>query len=96
MEKVGQKYNDEGFDDVEQHSTLTAIFNARRKGFLEGWMAVVNALNLPSSSSFKDSSQVSLLEDPTKAPVEENPTLEQFSHAGTGRVDRGLDRHRVD
>ena len=95
MEKVGQKYYDKGFDDVE-HSALTAIFNAQRKGFLEGWMAVVNTLNLPSSSSFKDSSQVSLLEDPTKAPVEENPTLEQFSHAGIGRADKGLDRHRVD
>ena len=42
-------------------------------------MAAVNALDLPSSSSFRDPGQVPLPEDPVEAPVEETRMMEEDS-----------------
>ena len=48
LEQVKQKFDDTSFDDVE-HSAAVVIKEARLKGFMEGWMAVV--LNQVSTQS---------------------------------------------
>ena len=40
------------------------IFQARKFGFMEGWMAAVNAIRLPKNSPFKKADQVLVPEDP--------------------------------
>ncbi|KAL0001499.1 hypothetical protein SO802_015280 [Lithocarpus litseifolius] len=42
-------------------------------------MVTINALDLPFSSSFRDPSQVPLLEDLVEAPVEETLVIEEDS-----------------
>lgn len=44
-------------------------------------MAAINALDLPSFSSFKDPSLVPLLEDPMEAPIEETFVTKKDSSA---------------
>ena len=66
LEEVEQKFYDEGFDDAK-HSSQKLIFDSRWKGFLKGWMAIVNAFDLPSSSPFRDLSQVPMPKDPVGA-----------------------------
>ena len=41
------------------------IFQARKFGFMEGWMASVNTVDLPKDSPFKSDDQVLLPENPT-------------------------------
>ena len=48
LEQVKQKFDDTSFDDVK-HSAAMVIKEARLKGFMEGWMAVV--LNQVSTQS---------------------------------------------
>ena len=40
------------------------IFQAWKFGFMEGWMATVNAINLLEDSSFRSTNRVPLPEDP--------------------------------
>ena len=59
------------FNDGE-NSCGAIVFKAWPLGFFEGWMAVVNTLNFPESSSFKDPTQIPLPNDlPIQAPTEE-------------------------
>lgn len=54
------------------------IFEAQRKGFLDGWMAAVDDINMPLSSPFKDPNQVPLLEiPPMEVHAEEHPAVEE-------------------
>lgn len=61
-----------GFKDAK-NSVCAVIIQAQRFGFSEGWMAAVNAIGLPESSTFRDTNQIPLPSDP---PVDE-PTQEQ-------------------
>lgn len=77
LEQAEQKYYDKGFDDAE-HFSRKVIFEDRWKGFMDGWMAVVNAFNLPFTSPFRDTNQVPLPEDPeVEVQVVESPMLEE-------------------
>ena len=78
LEEAEQKFYNEGFDDAKCFGRKV-IFDTWQKGFLEGWMAAVNALDLPPSSSFRDPGQVPLPEDPVEAPVEETLMMEEDS-----------------
>ena len=69
------------------------IFDAWQKGFLEGWIAVVNALNLPFSSPFRDSSQVPLPEDPVEAHVEEAPVMEEEDSPSMRELVKQIEAH---
>ena len=60
MEQAEQKFYDAGFDDAKR-SAAVVIKEANLKGFIEGWMVVFNAISLPLTSPFRDSSQVPLL-----------------------------------
>lgn len=46
LDQAEQWFNDVGFDDAEK-SVAVVIKQAKRKGFKVGWMATVNAINLP-------------------------------------------------
>lgn len=76
LEEAEQKFYDEGFNDAE-HSGRKVVFNSRWLGFPEGWMATVNAFDLPSSSPFRDPSQVPMPEDPIGAQVKETSVMEE-------------------
>ena len=77
LEQAKQKYYGVGFDDIEC-SSCVVIFEARQKGFLYGWMAAVDAINLPSSSPSRDLNQVPLPEvPPMKVHVAEHPAVEE-------------------
>lgn len=58
-----QAYYNKGFKDTE-NSVRLVIFQARKFGFMEGWMAAVNVVGLPENSPFRSADQVSLPEDP--------------------------------
>ncbi|KAK9991051.1 hypothetical protein SO802_026036 [Lithocarpus litseifolius] len=92
LEEVDQNFYDEGFDDTERFGQK-AIFDAWWKGFLEGWMIAVNALNLPSSSPFQDPSQVPLLKDPVEAHVEEAPVMEEEDRPSMRELAKQIEAH---
>lgn len=54
-----QTFYSMGFTDAKNLCDAV-IFQAQRLGFSEGWMAAMNALNLPKSSSFRDPNQIPL------------------------------------
>ena len=56
-------YYNRGFKHTEDLVGLV-IFQARKFGFMEGWMAAVNAIGLPKNSPFKKADQVLVPEDP--------------------------------
>lgn len=58
-----QAYYNKGFKDTE-NSVRPVIFQARKFGFMEGWMAAVNVIGLPENSPFRSADQVPLPEDP--------------------------------
>lgn len=58
-----QSYYDKGFRHVE-NSTGPVIFQARKFGFMECWMAAMNAIGLPADSPFRNTDQVTHPEDP--------------------------------
>lgn len=62
-----------GFKDVKS-SMSAVVFQARRFEFSEGWMTYVNAIDLPESSTFKDTNQIPSPDDrPVKATIQEQP-----------------------
>jgi len=63
IKQVEQLFYDMSFNDAE-NSSGPVIFKARRMGFMQGWMVVVDAINLPETSLFKDLAQVPLPNDP--------------------------------
>lgn len=71
LEQAVQKHYDVGFDDAECSSKVV-IFEAQRKGLMDGWMVAVEAINLPLSSPFRDPNQVPLPENPpTEVQIKE-------------------------
>lgn len=56
-------------------------------------MAAVNALNLPSSSPFRDSSQVPLLEDPMEGHIEEAPAMEEEDSPSMRELAEHIEAH---
>ena len=67
LEQLKQDNYDLGFDDVER-SIAKVIKEVRLVGYLEGWVAALDAVHLPLTSLFRDLLKVPLLED---LPVEE-------------------------
>lgn len=71
MKQSEETFYNMGFTDTE-NSCGPVIFEARRLGFAQGWMAAVDALNLPVTSPFRDPTQIPLPNDPpVQAPTEE-------------------------
>ena len=58
-----QTYYNRGFRDIE-NSVGPVIFQAWKFGFMEGWMAIVNAISLLENFSFRSTNRVPLAEDP--------------------------------
>lgn len=58
-----QTYYNRGFRDIE-NSVGPVIFLAWKFGFMEGWMAIVNAISLLENFSFRSTNRVPLPEDP--------------------------------
>lgn len=52
MKHTVQTFYDMGFTKAD-NSNGPVIFEARRMGFMQGWMAVVDAINLPETSLSK-------------------------------------------
>ena len=67
LEQLKQDNYDLGFDDVER-SIAKVIKEVGLVGYLEGWVAALDAVHLPLTSLFRDLLKVPLLED---LPVEE-------------------------
>lgn len=63
MKTCEQVFYNMGFKDVK-NSMSAVVFQARRFEFSEGWMTYVNAIDLPKSSMFRDTNQITLLDDP--------------------------------
>lgn len=53
MKTCKQVFYNMGFKDAK-NLVGAVVFQAQRFRFLEGWLAVVNAIGLPKSSTFKD------------------------------------------
>lgn len=60
-----------GFNDAET-SVEPVMFENRKNGFGEGWMAVVTTIRLPEDSPFRKPEQIPYLEPPL--PTTQNPT----------------------
>ena len=69
LQQAKQDNYDLEFNDTKR-STNKVIREAQRAGYLEGWVAALDAINLPLTSPFRDLPQVPLPEDP---PIEEVP-----------------------
>lgn len=63
MKNCKQEFYNMRFRDTE-NSAGPVIFQFRNFGFMEGWMAVVNAIGLLDNSPYRDASQVPLPKDP--------------------------------
>ena len=63
IKQVEQLFYDMSFNDTE-NSSGPIIFKTRRMGFMQGWMVVMDAINLPETSLFRDLAQVPLPNDP--------------------------------
>ena len=57
-----QTYYNRGFKDAESLAS-PVIFQAQKFGFMEGWMAAVNAIGLPKDSPFRNIDPVPLPKD---------------------------------
>ena len=58
-----------GFTNTK-NSYSKVVFYTQKLGFAKGWMANMNAINLPEISSFKDPFQIPLLVDlPVQAQI---------------------------
>lgn len=69
MNACNQAFYNMGFTNTEK-SANAVILQARRHGFLEGWMVVVNAIGLPKSFAFRNPDQIPLTNDPpVQAPT---------------------------
>jgi len=76
MKRCEQAFYNMGFIDAE-NSCDKVIFEARRHGFSEGCMAIVNAINLLDSSPFSNPSQIPQPNVPfVTVPTEEQPNEE--------------------
>ena len=53
MKNCEQVFYNMGLKDVE-NLVGAIVFQARKFGFAEGWMAVVNSIGLPDTSPFRD------------------------------------------
>ena len=74
IKQVEQLFYDMSFNDAE-NSSGPVTFETRRMGFMQGWMVVVDAINLPGTSPFRDLAQVPLLNDPhVQALIKNLPT----------------------
>ena len=62
MKQVEEQFYDMGFSDAK-NSSDPAIFQARRMGFMQGWIVAVEALNLLETSPFRDPTQLPLPND---------------------------------
>lgn len=92
LEQAKQKYY-VSFDDTEC-SNRVVIFEAWWKGFLYGWMAAVDAINLPSSSPFRDLNQVPLPEiPPMKVHVAEHPAVEEEDSPSMRKLMEHIESH---
>lgn len=72
MKNCEQVYYNMGFKDSE-NSVEAIIFQARRLGFLEGWMAAVDVVGVPEGSSFRDASQIPLPNDSSVETLVDEP-----------------------
>lgn len=66
MKNCGQVFYNMGFKDTK-NLAKAVIFQARRLGFREGWMAAINAIGLPQNSFFRGTKQIPL---PNDLPIE--------------------------
>lgn len=76
LERSENKYYNMGFNDAE-NSTEPIMFEARKHGFGEGWLAVM-AMGVPEDSHLRNPDQIPYLEPPpTQNPneVEDEETL---------------------
>lgn len=71
LEERENKYYNMGFNNAE-NSTEPVMFENRKYGFSEKWMAAVAAMGLPKASSFRNPDQIPYLEPPS--PTTQNPT----------------------
>lgn len=62
MKQSEEIFYNMGFIDAENSLGLV-VFEAWRLGSNQGWMAAVDALNLPTTSPFKDPTQITLPND---------------------------------
>ena len=73
-----QAYYNKNFRDAENF-VRPVIFQAQKFGFMEGWMAEVDAIGLLRNSPFRSVNQVLLLEDPeakVQAPEQDEDSSE--------------------
>ena len=86
MKTCEQAFYNMGFTGVENSSSVV-VFQAWRFRFLEGWLAAVNAIDLPKSSMFRDLDQIPLPNDPpVQALTQEQPNKEERkSGKGVGK-----------
>lgn len=71
LEESENKYYDMGFNDVKT-SAEPIMFENRKYGFEEGWMAAKTAMRLPKGSPFQNPEQIPYPEPPM--PTTQNPT----------------------
>lgn len=91
MKAQKQTYYNKDFKDVE-NSARPIVFQAQKFRFMEGWMAVVNAIDLLKNSPFRSADQVPLPEDP-KAEIQAPEQDEDSSEEDEGTpVQRALKR----
>ena len=63
MKTQKQTYYNKGFRDAK-NSVGPVIFQAQKFGFMEGWMATINAISLLDTYPFRSADQIPLPEDP--------------------------------
>lgn len=70
LEACEEKLYNEGFVDAE-NSAEPIVYQARRHGFGEGWMAALQAMRVPDDSLLRNPDQVPF---PDPLPTVQNPS----------------------
>ena len=99
MKNCEQVFYNIGFKDAK-NSTEAIVFQARKLRFAEGWMAAVNAIGLPETSSFKDMDKIPLPKGPpikaqAQEQLEDNNEEEGADSPNMMELFRQIDSHMV-
>ena len=84
LEACEEKWYNEGFADVE-NSVEPIVYQARKHGFREGWMAALQAMEVPNDSPLRNPDQVPFPDPsplvqypPGAADEEETPNMREL------------------
>ena len=91
LEESEDKFYDMGFADAES-SSKPVMFQTRRYGFGEGWMAAVNALGVPEKSPFKILEQIPYTKPPPP-PVQSPARTEEEKSWSMRALVEEIDSH---